>query len=54
MLDVFQPYNLKARARDLAENSASLEVTVEATHLLELLERARAPTDALREDVLDR
>lgn len=54
MLDVFQPYQLKARVKDLAENSASLEVTVAATQLLELLERAREPTEVLREDVLDR
>ena len=54
MLEVFQAYNLKSRAKELAENSASLEVIEEATRLLDLLERARGPTDALREDVLDR
>lgn len=54
MLDVFQPYNLKPRVWDLAETSAGLEVTVAATQLYELLERAREPSDVLREDALDR
>lgn len=54
MLDVFAPYALKARALELAETSGCLEVVVAATQLYELLERAREPSEVLREDVLDR
>lgn len=54
MLDVFHPYNLKARAKELAEKSASLEVTVAATQLYDVLDKARGAAEVLREDVLDR
>lgn len=54
MLDVFQPYQLKRRVALLAENSAKMEVTTAAIQLLDVLERARGTSDALREDVLDR
>lgn len=41
VVDVLQPYQLKPRLRDLAENAANVTVRRDAGNLLEILERAR-------------
>lgn len=50
MLDVFEPYHLKPRVKELLENSPSLEVTIAATGLYEVLDKARGGTEVVRED----
>jgi hypothetical protein len=41
MLDLLQPFQLKSRLKDLAENSPSLDVSHGAVGLLDVLERGR-------------
>ncbi|WRT65023.1 uncharacterized protein IL334_001964 [Kwoniella shivajii] len=42
MIDIFQPYQLKPRLKDLVDGSTSLDVTQQATGLLDVLERERS------------
>lgn len=55
MLDVFQPYQLKVRVKDLADNSRDLDVLAAANGLYEVLEKAKGTgSEVLKEDALDR
>ncbi|WWC87229.1 uncharacterized protein L201_002117 [Kwoniella dendrophila CBS 6074] len=44
MIDIFQPYQLKYRLKDLIENSKSLDISENSTGLLEILEREKGPS----------
>lgn len=41
MIDVFQPYQLRTRLRDLIDNSGWLDVSQAAAGLLDVLEKGK-------------
>ncbi|WWC67683.1 uncharacterized protein I206_101595 [Kwoniella pini CBS 10737] len=42
MIDIFQPYQLKYRLKELVENSTNLDVTAQSIGLLDILEREKS------------
>ena len=44
MIEVFQPYQLKSRVRQLSESSPSLDVCQAALGLIEVLDKGREPS----------
>lgn len=54
VLDAFQGHDIKNAVKTLAETSPSIDISVVAIALHEVLERARSGHDIVREDPLDR